>query len=82
MSNTNVIFCEQEVMSSISSDLADQFKELDDNVDTRELKGFGGDVSRKDKTTSETNTKQVYTKMIESSIRTSSTARRRKRSSK
>ena len=69
-------------MSSISSDLADQFKELDDNVDTREEKGFGGDVSSKDKTASETNTKQVYNKMIESSIQTSSTARRRKRSSK
>ena len=69
-------------MSSISSDLVDQFKELGDNLDTREEKGYGGDVSNKDKTTSDTNTKQVYTKMIESSIQTSSTARRKKRSSK
>ena len=65
-------------MSSVSPDLVDQFKELSNNLDAREDKGFGGDVSSKDKTTSETNRKQVYTKMIEASIQTASNARRRK----
>ena len=68
-------------MSSVSPDLVDQFTELEDNLDAREEEGFGGDISNKDKEASDTKKKQVYTKMIEASIQTSTGSRRRKRSS-
>lgn len=67
-------------MSGISPDLVDQFTNLHDNIDARERKGFGGDVSNKDKSTSETNRKHVYAKII--TAYTASDSGRKKRSSK
>jgi hypothetical protein len=64
-------------MSSIGSDIVDQFKDKTEQLDKRDKKGFGGDVTDSDRKDSEEKEKKVYERLITAFTKTS---RRRRRS--
>ena len=66
-------------MSSIGSDIVDQFNDKKEQLDKRDKKGFGGDVKDSDRKDSAEKEKKVYERLITAFTKTS---RRRRRSGK
>ncbi|XP_045210879.2 uncharacterized protein LOC123562303 [Mercenaria mercenaria] len=67
-----------DVMSSIGSDIVDEFKDKKEELEKRDQKGFGNDVKDTDRKDSDEKEKKVYERLITAFKDTS--RRRRKRS--